>query len=379
MAFDQRLPASKRWNNWQQERGGGGFLLPQQQQATEKQLAENDNSVSSTGDYPVSLRELIPSPTSVYDVLDRLGRGTFGQVVRAWKKNTSEIVAIKILKSTPSYAKQGQMEVDVLSKLSRLSPDEGSFVKAYESFQHHGHICIVFELLHINLYDYLKQSRFDPLPLKYIRPIAQQVWRERKGRVGGTLELIHFLLTSFQAVVCHFLLPLMCLSSPRILLLTVIDHAPSPSFILPAHSYILPVFFSSFHLTPHSLSVFLSLPLSLFLSLPLSLSLSLSLSPSLSSSLSLPLFPLSPSLSLFLPPSLPSFSLPLSLSPSQVLCCLEKLSSLGLVHADLKPENIMLVDPQRFPFKVKVCNRRSGGRDKEGDSQLDTMTTTALP
>lgn len=200
MAFDQRLPASKRWNNWQQQQergGGGGFLLPQQQQATEKQLAENDNSVSSTGDYPVSLRELISSPTSLYDVLDRLGRGTFGQVVRAWKKNTSEIVAIKILKSTPSYAKQGQMEVDVLSKLSRLSPDEGSFVKAYESFQHHGHICIVFELLHINLYDYLKQSRFDPLPLKYIRPIAQQVRRERKGRVGGTLELIHFLLTSF--------------------------------------------------------------------------------------------------------------------------------------------------------------------------------------
>ena len=153
----------------------------------------------------------------------------------------------------------------------------------------------------------------------------------------------------------------MCLSSPRILLLTVIDHAPSPPFILPAHSYILPVFFSSFHLTPHSLS--LCLPLSPSLSLPLSLFLSLS-------SLSLSLF-------LSLPPSLPSFSLPLSLSPSQVLCCLEKLSSLGLVHADLKPENIMLVDPQRFPFKVKVCNRRSGGRDKEGDSQLDTMTTTA--
>ena len=157
----------------------------------------------------------------------------------------------------------------------------------------------------------------------------------------------------------------MCLSSPRILLLAVIDHAPSPPFILPAHSYILPVFFSSFHLTPHSLSLSSSLSLSLSSSLSLPLSLFLSLS-----SLSLSLF-------LSLPPSLPSFSLPLSLSPSQVLCCLEKLSSLGLVHADLKPENIMLVDPQRFPFKVKVCNRRSGGRDKEGDSQLDTMTTTA--
>lgn len=127
------------------------------------------------GDYPVSLRELIASPNAVYDVLERLGRGTFGQVVRCWRKDTSEVVAMKILKSTPSYAKQGQMEVDVLMKLSRLSADEGSFVRAYESFQHKGHICIVFELLHINLYDYLKQSHFEPLPLKYIRPIAQQV------------------------------------------------------------------------------------------------------------------------------------------------------------------------------------------------------------
>jgi homeodomain interacting protein kinase len=127
------------------------------------------------GDYPVGLRELIISPTAVYDVLEKLGRGTFGQVVRCLKKDTREMVAMKILKSTPSYAKQGQMEVDVLMRLSRISSDEGSFVKAYESFQHQGHICIVFELLHINLYDYLKQSRFEPLPLKYIRPIAKQV------------------------------------------------------------------------------------------------------------------------------------------------------------------------------------------------------------
>lgn len=178
MALEQQKVslASNKWSSclWQAERGPASFILPQAP-VDKGEVDQTKLGGVSAGDYPVNLRELIPSPTSVYDVLDRLGRGTFGQVVRAWKKSTSEIVAIKILKSTPSYAKQGQMEVDVLSKLSRLSPDEGSFVKAYESFQHHGHICIVFELLHINLYDYLKQSRFDPLPLKYIRPIAQQV------------------------------------------------------------------------------------------------------------------------------------------------------------------------------------------------------------
>ena len=132
-------------------------------------------SMKADGDYAVTLREIITSPNATYEVLERLGRGTFGQVVKCWRKENNEIVAIKILKSTPSYAKQGQMEVDVLSKLSTLSSDDGSFVRAYESFQHCGHICIVFELLHTNLYDYLKQTRFEPLPLKYIRPIAQQV------------------------------------------------------------------------------------------------------------------------------------------------------------------------------------------------------------
>lgn len=33
-----------------------------------------------------------------------------------------------------------------------------------------------------------------------------------------------------------------------------------------------------------------------------------------------------------------------------------KLKSLGLIHADLKPENIMLVDPIRQPYRVKVID-----------------------
>lgn len=33
-----------------------------------------------------------------------------------------------------------------------------------------------------------------------------------------------------------------------------------------------------------------------------------------------------------------------------------KLKSLGLIHADLKPENIMLVDPLRQPYRVKVID-----------------------
>ncbi|XP_075611372.1 homeodomain-interacting protein kinase 3 isoform X2 [Balearica regulorum gibbericeps] len=40
----------------------------------------------------------------------------------------------------------------------------------------------------------------------------------------------------------------------------------------------------------------------------------------------------------------------------EVATALKKLKSLGLIHADLKPENIMLVDPVRQPYRVKVID-----------------------
>ena len=39
-----------------------------------------------------------------------------------------------------------------------------------------------------------------------------------------------------------------------------------------------------------------------------------------------------------------------------MLTALLKLKHLGLIHADLKPENIMLVDPTNQPFRVKVID-----------------------
>ena len=40
----------------------------------------------------------------------------------------------------------------------------------------------------------------------------------------------------------------------------------------------------------------------------------------------------------------------------QVLTALLKLRDVGLIHADLKPENIMLVDQTRYPYRVKVID-----------------------
>lgn len=65
--------------------------------------------------------------------------------------------------------------MSILSRLSQENADEFNFVRAFECFQHKNHTCLVFEMLEQNLYDFLKQNKFSPLPLKYIRPILEQV------------------------------------------------------------------------------------------------------------------------------------------------------------------------------------------------------------
>ncbi|KAM7406231.1 hypothetical protein PAMP_000620 [Pampus punctatissimus] len=127
------------------------------------------------GDYQVVQHEVLCSMKSTYEVLDFLGRGTFGQVVKCWKRGTGEVVAVKILKNHPSYARQGQIEVGILARLSGENADEHNLVRAFECFQHRSHTCLVFEMLEQNLYDFLKQNKFSPLPLKVIRPVLQQV------------------------------------------------------------------------------------------------------------------------------------------------------------------------------------------------------------
>uniref|UniRef100_A0A452RFC6 Protein kinase domain-containing protein n=1 Tax=Ursus americanus TaxID=9643 RepID=A0A452RFC6_URSAM len=65
----------------------------------------------------------------LYEVLEFLGRGTFGQVAKCWKRSTKEIVAIKILKNHPSYARQGQIEVrDLLEEKGEVFLNELLFL-----------------------------------------------------------------------------------------------------------------------------------------------------------------------------------------------------------------------------------------------------------
>jgi serine/threonine protein kinase len=55
-------------------------------------------------------------------VLDLLGQGTFGQVVKCRKQDTGEIVAVKVVKNRPAYFNQGMFEVHILEVVRYKPP-----------------------------------------------------------------------------------------------------------------------------------------------------------------------------------------------------------------------------------------------------------------
>ena len=51
-------------------------------------------------------------------ILDVLGQGTFGQVVKCQNLKTQEVVAVKVVKNRTAYFNQSMMEVSVLDLVS---------------------------------------------------------------------------------------------------------------------------------------------------------------------------------------------------------------------------------------------------------------------
>lgn len=63
---------------------------------------------------PARVRFQPPDHANSYLILDILGQGTFGQVVKCQNIKSNEIVAVKVVKNKPAYFNQSMMEVTIL-------------------------------------------------------------------------------------------------------------------------------------------------------------------------------------------------------------------------------------------------------------------------
>ena len=136
--------------------------------------AEPGNCDNVEGDFVLYANQIIVSSSSGkrYTILDKVGKGTFGQVAKCMTDDGCHF-AIKIVRSKPAYTNQALVEHMILSQLNGENRCK-YIVKYYECFMHQNHLCLVFELLAVNLYDLLRQNKFKGLSLNLIRMIVKQ-------------------------------------------------------------------------------------------------------------------------------------------------------------------------------------------------------------
>lgn len=109
-----------------------------------------------------------------YIVLDLLGSGTFGQVVKCQNLSNQSVCAVKVIKSKPAYMNQSLTEVKLLEFLNANS-DGNHFLRLLDTFMHKEHLCLVFELLASNLYELIKQNQFQGLNMKLVKVLTKQL------------------------------------------------------------------------------------------------------------------------------------------------------------------------------------------------------------
>ncbi|EGN96450.1 hypothetical protein SERLA73DRAFT_186186 [Serpula lacrymans var. lacrymans S7.3] len=139
-----------------------------------------DSAADPEGYYQVILGEQLDGR---YQVFSSLGKGMFANVVRA-RVIQSEVgeagkeVAIKIVRCQESMYRAGLKEVQILHKLKQADPeDKKHIVRLERTFEHRGHLCMVFESLSMNLRDVVKRFGKDVgLNIKAVRAYTHQLF-----------------------------------------------------------------------------------------------------------------------------------------------------------------------------------------------------------
>lgn len=159
-----------------------------------------------------------------YRIKERIGKGSFGQVVRAEDVETKRDVAIKIIKSKKPFLIQAKTEIELLTHLNEKDADDqhniGVFtnlhgtdysrfflsdiltffvslsfgsclVRLLTHFMYRNHQCLVFEMLSLNLYELLKNTQFGGVSLNLIRKFAKQVLKSLSFLSRRDVDIIH--------------------------------------------------------------------------------------------------------------------------------------------------------------------------------------------
>lgn len=141
-----------------------------------------DNWDDADGYYKLISNELVNGGR--YRLIKALGRGVFANVAQAEDVNAGstehgpKLVAVKMIRRNDLMRKASQKEMDFLRKVNEADPqDKRHIIRLLGSFDHKGHLCIVFEHMSKNLRDLLKEeTNGHGLTLPAVRIYAKQMF-----------------------------------------------------------------------------------------------------------------------------------------------------------------------------------------------------------
>ncbi|XP_043661946.1 dual specificity tyrosine-phosphorylation-regulated kinase 2 isoform X2 [Drosophila teissieri] len=111
-----------------------------------------------------------------YEILEVIGKGSFGQVIRALDHKTNTHVAIKIIRNKKRFLNQAVVELNILDELREKDADGShNVIHMLDYTYFRKHLCITFELMSLNLYELIKKNNYNGFSMSLIRRFCNSI------------------------------------------------------------------------------------------------------------------------------------------------------------------------------------------------------------